>query len=370
MHERLASSGVLVIPPEGIAAVSERLGLTTGEATLLAPTHPFLATGDWRAFANGDERPGGARLVASIDPRQTDPAGPVGCIGFVRLGGEEAGAPAGAGSSGAVPASPADDRSGSELLAAGVAWVRARGAATIRGPVQLSTWYGHRAMTGGFPEGVDAVPAFPLEPAPEPALPALMEASGFRPVHRAVSCLVDSAVIARATAEAVRRVRACGIRDRPIRLAELDAELRLLHRLSAAAFEGTWALSAITFEEFASIYRPLAGIADPELIRILELRDGTPVGLALALPAWPDARSPGTRGRNFVLKTLGVTAEARRRQPGIGAALIGLSHGAALRQGYSSGIHALMAEQGMAHRLSLRWGRAFRSYATFELPAP
>jgi hypothetical protein len=349
--------GVLEIPPEGIAAWAGRLDLAPAEVRLLAPDHPFLRTGTWRAFVAGDGRPGTARLVASVDPRQRDAAGPVGCLGFVRPG------------AGAATAS-ADADPARATVAAGVAWLRARGVATIRCPVQLSTWYGHRAMTAGFPHGAGAIPAFPLEPQPLRALPVLLEAAGFLPAHRAVSCLVDSAAIVSATAGAVQRVATAGARTRPIRLAELDAELRLLYHLSESVFEETWGLSAITFDEFVSIYRPLTVLVDPELIRILELADGTPAGFVLALPGGPDLEGSGAEGRTFVLKTLGVTAAARLRVPGIGVALVGWTHEAALRRGYTSGIHALMADGAMAHRLSLRWGRVIRSYATFELPAP
>ena len=72
---------------------------------------------------------------------------------------------------------------------------------------------------------------------------------------------------------------------------------------------------------------------------------------------------------DFVVKTLGVTEEARRRTPGVGAALTGIVHRVALERGWSQGIHGLMAENSVAHRLSLRWGREFRWYATFERAA-
>ena len=289
------------------------------------------------------------RLVASVDPRQRDAAGPVGCLGFVRL-------------TSPLPDGPSDEGAARSALAAGIDWLRSRGTATTRCPVQLSTWYGHRAMTGGFPDGTESsLPAFPLEPVPVPGLPGLLEGSGFSAAHLAVSCLVDSTAVVDGTAALVRRVQRSGIRDRPIRLTHLDSELRLLHRLAEATFEGMWGFSSITFDEFASIYRPLDGRVDRELIRILEAPDGTPIGLALALRI--DA---GT----FVLKTLGVTAEARRAIPGIGAALIGIVHRVAIERGATAGIHALMATGSAGHRISLRWGREFRSYATYELAAP
>jgi hypothetical protein len=334
-------------------AARDQLDLTTAEARLLAPDHPFLRVGRWRAFAG---KPAGRpRLVASVDPRQASPAGAVGCLGFVRLG-----SASGPGSAAAVPAR--------DVLDAAIDWLRSQGIATVRAPVQLSTWYGHRATTGGFPEpGTAGVPQFPLEPEPEQDLPGLLERAGFRPAHRAVSCLEDCRAVVAGTATVIRRVRAAGVSDRPIRLADLDDELRLIHRLAETTFEGTWGLSPIAFEEFASIYRPLDGRADPELIRILETADGTAIGFALGLRFPQAGARDGSFGDLFVLKSIGVTAAARQRWPGVGAALTGLIHRVALDRGATAGVHALMAEGSGGHRLSLRWGSVFRSYATYEL---
>lgn len=347
---------VRVFGPGDPAPEARQPGRSPAEQRLLAPDHPFLRHGRWRAFADGDEREPGARIVASVDPRQRTAAGPLGCLAFATF------TPgASAGGSADDPVTPAARR----VLAAAEGWLRGQGAVVVRAPVQLSTWYGHRVVTGGFPDEGGVAP-FPLEPRADRALVALLEAGGFTPAHHAVSCLVDPRVVIAQAGPALARAARGGLRDRAIRLDDLDAELELLHRLSTEIFRGTWGLSEIDLEEFAAIYRPFAGVADPALIRVLEEPGEGPVGFALGLGdvAGPGPVSPG--GPAFVLKTIGVTAGARRRHPGLGAALTAMVHRAALERGYVAGIHALMARGSVAHRMSLRWGREIRAYATFE----
>lgn len=328
---------LLELEPEAVPTARDRLALTPGEARLLATDGPFFRTGRARAFADIREGHLGARMVASIDARQRDAAGPVGCLGFVRLDGDPVGA--------------------ASVLVAGISWLRAQQVAVVRCPVQLSTWYGHRTVTGGFPDE-GGVPAFPLEPVTDRALLALLESNGFAPAHRAVSCLVDPGTVVADTDRVLGRLRAAGIRDRAIRIADLGQELGLLHRLSLGIFHGAWGLSPVTADEFSSIYRPLAEHVDPELVRIVEDADGQALGFALALAG-------GDHGA-FILKSIGVTEAARRAYPGLGGAVAGIVHRVALDRGYTRGIHALMAVGSAAHRTSLRWGEEIRSYATFD----
>jgi hypothetical protein len=230
----------------------------------------------------------------------------------------------------------------------------------IRCPVQLSTWYGHRTVTDGFPNSGGA-PAFLLEPRSDRALVDLLLAGDFAPAHRAVSYVVDPDTVIAGSRPALDRLCRAGLVDRPIRAAVLEDELRLLHRLSLGIFRGSWGFSEISFEEFGAMYRPLARMADLELVRVLETDAGDPLGFAFAMPS--DPASPGSGP--FIVKSLGLIPEAARRYPGAGVGLTALIHGAARDRGHLGGIHALMAEDSMAHRLSMRWGTRLRSYATF-----
>ena len=319
-----------------------------GEVALLAADHPFLAAGAWRACLAVRSGAVLARLVASVDPRQRAPSGPVGCIGFAGMDREGRGRPGARRAFGAI-------------LALGLDWLRQQGARVARGPVQFSTWYGHRAMTDGLPDEAGA-PAFALEPHNGRALLEELAAAGFRPAHRAVSCLVRSDAVIGSAGAVLDRFGRAGWRDRPLRSDAIDTELALLHRLSGAIFREAWGFSEISLPEFLSIYGPAAGRADPELVRVATDGDGRPIGFAFALPAAPGRNG----GRPIIVKSLGLLPDARRRVPGAGAGLAAIIHRAALEGGFRDGIHALMAEGSSAHRLSLRWGTVMRSYATFE----
>ena len=340
------SRDLLTVDPGELASAASAIALTRDEGALLAPDHPFLAYGTWRGFALAAPEGPIARVVASIDPRQRSSAGAVGCIGFVRL-------------------DPDVSRNGSAwasavaVVTAAAQWLAASGVAVIRAPVQLSTWYGHRAVTDSFPaEG--GAPPFPLEPRTDRQLVDLLVATGFEPVHRAVSYAVRSDDVLASGDPIVARLFRIGWHDRALQLEALDDELRLLHGLSREIFAGSWASSDMSFDEFAALYRPLAKIVDPELVRIALDGDERPIGFAFLIPA--GARPAGS---TFVLKTLGIVPNARR-SVGAGVALAAIAHRAAVARGYRDGVHALMTEGSMAHRTSMRWGSRIRSYATFE----
>ncbi len=314
----------------------------------LAPDHPFLQTGSWRAFAAADARQE-VRVVASVDPRQRVEAGQVGAIGFIDTDEDTR-----------VPAVAA---ALSAALAAAEAWLAERGVVVVRCPVQFSTWYGHRAMTGGFPQE-GGPPAFPMEPANDPGLADTLTASGFGVAHAAASYRVS----ADRWIEGVQRgevlMRADGFRDRPIRLDRLDDELRTVYAIASAAFRRGWGFSDIALGEFLSIYRPLMSMVDPDLVRIAESPDGKPVGFIFAF-ADPTER-PGQPDARFIAKSVAVLPEVRRMTPGIGTGLAVTVHRLAAARGYPVAIHACTADDAYTQRISARWGKRFRTYATFE----
>jgi hypothetical protein len=331
------------------------LSLAPAEAMLLSPEHPFLRHGTWRAFALDRGGGAGTRMVASLDTRQQSGGRPVGCIGFVRT----------------VAAAERDGAAADldEVLGAAAAWLRREGAGEIRCPVQLSTWYGHRAVMGGFSEAGGA-PPFLLEPRNGPMLVDGLTALGFTPAHRAVSTIAASDAVLAHGAEVLGRPGLRDLRDRPFRPRDLDAELQLLHTLSLEIFRDNWGFSGISLDEFLAVYRPVARIADPELVRILETAGGEPIGFSFALPDSPVLPPAGAEPPAVVLKTLGIVPAARRRNPGIGVALTAMIHRAAVERGYRRAIHALMTDGDAAHRLSTRWGPTMRTYATFAGGAP
>lgn len=327
----------LEMTPDELAAWSAdappALRLAASEALALRADHPFLSIGTWRAFvATGDA--GRARVVAALDPRQRDGDRVVGTIGFAAA----AGAPAFLG----------------RVVDRAIAWLADHGAGVIRGPVQLSTWYGHRLP---IEEGPAPLPAFPFEPAGPPGLAEVLGQRGFHPLHIAESYLVDLERSAQETGPAAARVARLGITDRPLRADMAEAELSTLHAIASASFQESWGFSPISLSEFTAIYQPLLGRVDPELIRIAHDADGAPVGFTFAVqpPNGP-----------LVVKTIAVDPAVRRRIHGIGWLMIDRVHGFARRGGNRQALHALMARGSYTARISARWGPCVRRYATLE----
>jgi hypothetical protein len=327
----------LEVTPDELAAWSAvappALTLAGSEAMALRADHPFLSIGTWRAFVVEDD-PGQARVVAGIDPRQRDGDRQVGTIGF-------------AAAEGATSVL-------GRVVDGAIAWLGEQGASVIRGPVQLSTWYGHRLP---IDDQRSALPPFPFDPVSPSGLADVLRERGFRPVHTAESYLVDLERSAPETAAAAARVARMGITDRPLRVDQALAELSTLHAIASASFQRSWGFSPISLSEFTAIYQPLLGRVDHELVRIAHDPDGAPVGFVFAIlpPGGP-----------LVVKTIAVDPVVRRHLHGIGWLMIDRVHDLARRRGRRQALHALMAHGSYPARISGRWGPCVRRYATLE----
>lgn len=311
----------------------------------LAPDHPFLREGTWRAFV-AREGSASVRVVASLDPRQRVDGAAIGSVGFVALRGD-------------VRAARRPLRA---ALAAAEAWLSANRAAVVRCPVQFSTWFGHRVMTHGLP-AAGGPPLFPMEPPPTPHLASVLETRGYGVAHTAGSYRVDVGRWIAGTRRGEDRLRASGFRDRPVDVERLDDELRAVHAISVASFTASWGFAPIGFAEFASIYRPLLALLDPGFVRILDTPGGEPVGFVFA---FPDGRTDGDAAPRFVVKTAAVLPEVRRAVPGVGMGLTVAVHRLAVARGCRVALHACVADGAYSQRVSARWGDRIRTYATYE----
>lgn len=304
----------------------------------------------WREFASPDrpavataDSPAAPSVVASLDRRQSADGRAVGAIGFVR--------------------GPSEGPGLRSVLLAAEHWLAERGAQVVRCPVQLSTWHGHRAVVDLFPED-GGEPAFPLEPVNGPGLPRLLQASGYRPAHRAVSWLVPIGAWLETVGPAVERTWRSGLTHRPIDSAHPDRDLAAIHAVAGRAFRASWGFSPISADEFAALYLPRLRSMPVDLTRVLVDRPGDPVGFVFAYP--DPATHPSEPGARIVVKSVAVLPEVSRGVPGCGIALAAVVHAAALDLGYRSAVHALEAEGGHTQRVSARAGRLMRRYATFE----
>jgi hypothetical protein len=272
--------------------------------------------------------------------------------------------------------STADDDASHAVLRTAVDWLKARGARTIRGPINGSTYFPYRFMTEGFEDG-----AFFLEPYNPRHYPAQWERFGFRSCYSYRSARVDSARFAAAVAPHHARALATGYTSRPFDPAHFDTELRLMYDLSEAIFQGSWMWRPVSFDEFRALYAGMRGILDPDLCHFLYQAE-IPVGFIFGLPDLAPAIRAMNGSQSLVaklrflakrrqapaalLKTFGVLPS--HRNGSLALALTYLMHEAAARKGYAQTIHALMREDNTSLRMSERFGAVpFKRYDLYEL---
>ncbi len=325
----------------------------------LRPEHPFFAAGGaHRAFValRGGDVVG--RAVALAAPGLATEAGaPLGLLGFFRC---------------------ADDPEAARALVGGVAaWLAARGCARLVGPLDQSTWYRYRVVTGGHARG-----PFLLDLHTPRHEADLLRAAGLEVVATYGTLRASTAPIghlARAHARAVRAgitFEALGPEDVPRLLPDLFA-------LCQRAFAGKTGYSAITWPEFQALYGPAAALVRPGLVELARGPDGAPLGLCFGYPDLLEparvAAAGGAPGpvETTVVKTLGVAPDA---PPGLGAALLHRHLEAARALGLRWALHALMEKwreflrglEAGKHRGDAPPPELWREYALFgrDLAAP
>jgi GNAT superfamily N-acetyltransferase len=295
---------------------------------MLDERHPQRRRVSLRLFV----APGRAGVAAIVNPRVQDGAGrPIGLLGFFESLDDEAAAAA--------------------VLGAGAAWLRARGAQVIRGPVDFSTWNTYRLTVAAREPGW-----FAGEPYHPAYYPRLWEAAGFRVATRYASHWLGALdpVCARLETKAAR---AAGVTIRPLQAGDLPS----LYQLALTGFRGAYLYSAIEPDEFASIYGAdrAAGAAATSFVAVDEER---PLGFVYTYLA----ELP--RGPSGIVKTIVVLPEARDR--GVYHGLLAASLRAAQAEGATGALGALMHAEGEPSLMG--WCRPetlFKQYALYELAA-
>jgi hypothetical protein len=298
----------------------------------LSPKNPFFAEGEHRSFVAFEGADPVGRVVAMLAPRLIDEEGrPLGLVGFFEC----------------------VDRPdvARPLLDTALAWLAERGVARTLGPMNFSTWYRYRFVTGGHERG-----PFLLEPYNAPWYGRLFEGAGFTPFNRYATLRVSLTPVPMLEAMHGRCARA-GVTFEPLDLAQADETLPMFFDLSRRIFAGKTAYSAITLEEFQALYRGASAILEPGLSWIARDRQGAPLGF---LFAYPDLLEPMRRGaptarpETTVLKTIGIVPEAPK---GLGWAMTHLHMEAARERGYRFSLFALMEKY---HELMRYGGREVR----------
>jgi L-amino acid N-acyltransferase YncA len=205
-------------------------------------------------------------------------------------------------------------------------------------------------------------PPFFLEPDNPDAWREQFERAGFR-----VMATYTSALTGDLTQEDPRvdttaaKLRSEGVTIRPFDVANAEAELRELFRLSLESFRANYLYSPIDEAEFLDQNRRALPFVVPDLVLMAE-RGRRLVGFAFALP---DVLQRQRRNAvdTVIIKTVAVSPTMANH--GLGGLLVGLVQRKAREQGFRRAIHALMHEQNVSQQISRRYAHTIRRYALY-----
>jgi GNAT superfamily N-acetyltransferase len=177
-----------------------------------------------------------------------------------------------------------DQAVAARLLAAAEGHARTQGATLIRGPMSFSTNH----ELGLLVEGFHTPPMVMMTHNP-PSYAALIEGCGYSKAMDLFAYVGDLddrlqhmdrgiiRVAERAARQTDVRVRRANIRD-------FNGEVRRIKAIYRQAWADNWGFVPITDDEADHLAASLRPIIDPDLVLIAETPDGTPVGMAIALP--------------------------------------------------------------------------------------
>ncbi len=231
--------------------------------------HPFFKHGFAALFIARLEGQVVGRILVSDDPRYNDYHGAnLGCFGMFE--------------------SIDDKRVAHALLDAASGWLRARGRAAMRGPIDYSMNY----ECGLLIEGFDSPPRVMMNH--NPAYYAeLLESYGLRKVKDLLSWWFDDSemMLDKWQARADRMAARGKVRVRTFRTRDMTAELLRCKNIYNQAWANSFGFVPMTDAEFSYYGKMLAHIAPPEMLLLAEV-DGEPVGFAMTLPDFNEALKP------------------------------------------------------------------------------
>jgi len=247
---------------------------------------------------------------------------------------------------------PGGDPAGFDaVIAAGEAWLRARGCTRVLGPMELCTWFTYRAVLGPMD-----FPAFPLE---IDASPSPWRAAGYGQVAHYNSILVPHGPLYERFGGTQARLEAQGYRFRPLDMSGFEADLEIAWGLSCAAFAEAYAYVELPWPVFFALYSGYRAYLDPRLSCLAFEPDGTSAGyyFNFAGPSFEGARTA-------IYKTVAVHPRARGQR--VAAALLERAHRESEALGMTGGmVHALMWYQAGSQFLGAGGERVIREYALF-----
>jgi len=237
------------------------------------------------------------------------------------------------------------------LLREAAAWLRAKGAKQVVGPMDGDPWHRYRVNAGPFEE-----PPFLLEPVNPPYYAELW--SPFEVIERYSSKRVqDVAPLAEQLAPMHARAMQRGYTIRSFDAARLQDELALVWKLSLEIFKDNRFYFDIPLEEFLKLYAGIERLLVPELVLFALDATGEEVGF---LFAYPDAAAGVVD-----YKTIGVVPAHRRGY--LGWALLHRAYTSALAMGRPVANHCLMHESNASQSMDAGHGATFREYYLYIL---
>ncbi len=273
-----------------------------------------------------------------------------------------------------------DVASAQAILDTAAQWLAARGATSVRGPIDGSTNY----RCGLLVDGEDG-PPFVMMPHNPRSYAGYLEACGFDKAKDLVALLLRGEDLKLERLERVAsRVQARSpLTPRTLDLRRFDAEVHTLWGLYNRIWERNWGFVPMSEAEFRAEARDLRAVLRRELTVVLE-RAGEPVAFALGVPdvheavracngrllplGWLRAWRALRRTTSFRTLTLGILPELR----GTGTDAVLLLQ--LIRQGLAAGFPVCEASWilednlPMLRPLESAGGRVYRRYRIYERP--
>ena len=238
--------------------------------------------------------------------------------------------------------------SGAEILTQAVALVRGHGIAQIIGPMDGDTWHSYR-----FLSETDGSAQFLLEPTDKPAELEAFMAAGFTQISGYFSAHVPLAEAAQSTPKETD-----GFSISTWDGHDPERMFRQVFELSVQAFAGNAFYKPITEPDFLAMYMPIVPMIKKDLIFFAQRPDGQLVGFLFGIPNYAE----GPKAHSVILKTYASLSK------GAGQHLAHAFHTAALAQGYTTAIHALIHDDNLsAVRSAAEGAEVFRRYSLLGL---
>jgi GNAT superfamily N-acetyltransferase len=221
--------------------------------------HPFYRHAEMQTFLALDGSEVVGRIAAILDRNQFAPDN-IGFFGFFE----------------AIDSQPVANA----LLRAAWDWLRTRGVATMRGPVNPSTNYECGLLVDGF----DSSPFVMMTYNP-PYYGGLLEGAGLKKIKDLLAYITTAAATAghKAMRVAERAMRSSRVSIRPVNLKKFEAEADSIWSIYSSAWSRNWGFAPLTKEEFRLLAKDLKAILVPDFALIGEI-GGRAVGFALAIP--------------------------------------------------------------------------------------